>query len=108
MTIPEAVQLVLQAGSIGKGGEVFILDMGEPVSVLTLAQDLIRLSGLEPERDIEIRSTGMRPGEKLLRICSRSLPPTTNVRAKPAIPRFSSDTSRVVTSTPSSPAWKHC
>ena len=65
MTIPEAVQLILQAGAIGKGGEVFILDMGEPVSVLTLAQDLIRLSGLEPERDIEIRFTGMLPGEKL-------------------------------------------
>ena len=65
MTIPEAVQLVLQASVLNQGGEVFVLDMGEPVRIYDLAQDLIRLSGLEVGRDIEIVSTGIRPGEKL-------------------------------------------
>jgi FlaA1/EpsC-like NDP-sugar epimerase len=65
MTIPESVQLVLQAAAIGTGGEVFVLDMGEPVRVYDLATDLIRLSGLEPDVDIEVRFTGTRPGEKL-------------------------------------------
>ncbi|HYT92134.1 MAG TPA: nucleoside-diphosphate sugar epimerase/dehydratase [Gemmataceae bacterium] len=65
MTIPEACQLVLQAGSMGRGGELFILDMGAPVKIVDLARDLIRLSGLLPEKDIEIRFTGVRPGEKL-------------------------------------------
>jgi FlaA1/EpsC-like NDP-sugar epimerase len=65
MTIPEAVQLVLQAAALGDEGDVFVLDMGEPVRVFDLATDLIRLSGLEPDVDIELRITGMRPGEKL-------------------------------------------
>jgi FlaA1/EpsC-like NDP-sugar epimerase len=65
MTIPEAVSLILQAGSMGKGGEIFVLDMGEPVRIVDLAEQMIRLSGLEPGRDIEVRFTGLRPGEKL-------------------------------------------
>jgi FlaA1/EpsC-like NDP-sugar epimerase len=65
MTIPEAVQLVLQSAALGDRGEVFVLDMGEPVRVYDLATDLIRLSGLEPDVDIEVRLTGARPGEKL-------------------------------------------
>ena len=64
MSIPEASQLILQAGSLGKGGEIFILDMGEPVKILDLAKDLIKLSGLEPDKDISIEITGVRPGEK--------------------------------------------
>jgi FlaA1/EpsC-like NDP-sugar epimerase len=65
MTIPEAASLVVQAGSIGGAGEIFVLDMGEPVGILDLARDMIRLSGKEPEREIPFEFIGVRAGEKL-------------------------------------------
>ncbi|THF80838.1 polysaccharide biosynthesis protein [Cohnella fermenti] len=83
MTIPEAVQLVIQAGSYAKGGETFLLDMGEPVSILKLAEDLIRLSGFEPYSEIDIQFTGMREGEKLyeeLLMDEEGILPTPNER----------------------------
>ncbi|MFH1635477.1 MAG: polysaccharide biosynthesis protein, partial [Chloroflexota bacterium] len=65
MTIPEAVQLVLQASTLGKNGEVFVLDMGDPIKIVDLARDMIELSGLKLGEDIDIEFTGLRPGERL-------------------------------------------
>jgi FlaA1/EpsC-like NDP-sugar epimerase len=65
MTIPEAVQLIIRSGNLGQGGEIFVLEMGEPVSILQLARAMIELSGLDPDRDIAIEIVGRRPGEKL-------------------------------------------
>ena len=65
MTIPEACQLVLEAGTMGEGGEIFVFDMGKSVKIIDLAKKMIRLSGLELGKDIQIKITGLRPGEKL-------------------------------------------
>lgn len=81
MTIPEATQLVLQAGSMGAGGEIFLLDMGKPVRIVTLAEELIQLSGFRPYEDIAIEFTGLRPGEKLyeeLLVAGEGIQPTSH------------------------------
>jgi FlaA1/EpsC-like NDP-sugar epimerase len=85
MTIPEAAQLVLQAFSIGDGGELFVLDMGEPVKIFDLAENLILLSGLQPEKDIKIEYSGLRPGEKLfeeLNLNDERLIPTSHAKIR--------------------------
>jgi len=79
MTIPEATQLVIQAGAIGKSGEVMLLDMGEPVKIIDLARDMITLSGYRPDVDIQVEYLGLRPGEKLfeeLRTSGENVLPT--------------------------------
>jgi len=73
MTIPEAVTLVLEAFALGQGGDIFMLDMGEPIKIVDLATQMIRLSGLKPDEDIEIVFTGLRPGEKLEEVLSYGL-----------------------------------
>jgi FlaA1/EpsC-like NDP-sugar epimerase len=89
MTIPEAAQLVLQAGCIGNGGEIFLLDMGEPVRIVELAEELIRLSGFIPHEDIEIVYSGLRPGEKLfeeLLVAGEGVKPTIHEKIKVLAP----------------------
>lgn len=90
MTIPEAVQLVISAGTLGRRGEVFVMDMGDPVKVLDLARDILNLAGLQPGRDIEIAITGLRPGEKLVEELVRPdevLEPTRFAKLSQIVPR---------------------
>jgi FlaA1/EpsC-like NDP-sugar epimerase len=94
MTIPEAVELILQAGAMGEKGEIFILDMGEPISIVQLATDMIRLHGLVPGEDIEIKYTGIRPGEKLheeLAAENEALLPSQNERISVVRPSVAAD-----------------
>jgi FlaA1/EpsC-like NDP-sugar epimerase len=91
MTIPEACQLVLEAGAMGAGGEIFIFDMGEPVKIIDLAKKMIRLAGFTPDNEIKIKIIGLRPGEKLfeelLNDSSKTLP-THNTKIMIAQDRF--------------------
>ncbi|MCR5661810.1 MAG: polysaccharide biosynthesis protein [bacterium] len=96
MTIPEAVSLVIEAGAMAKGGEIYILDMGEPVRIVDLARNMIRLSGFEPDIDIPIKIVGLRPGEKLYEELVNSGEDTANTE----IPRITR-----VTSAPPEPGW---
>ncbi len=98
MTIPEAAQLVLQAFSIGKGGEVFVLEMGEPVRIADLAKNLILLSGLQPGREIEIQYTGLRPGEKMfeeLNLQDELLIPTSHAKIRSYIGNHKRDVKQI-------------
>jgi FlaA1/EpsC-like NDP-sugar epimerase len=98
MTIPEAAQLVLQAFSIGKGGEVFVLEMGEPVRIAELAENLILLSGLQPGQDIEIQYTGLRPGEKLfeeLNLQDEQLIPTSHTKIRSYVGNHNRDVRQI-------------
>jgi FlaA1/EpsC-like NDP-sugar epimerase len=98
MTIPEASQLVLQAFSMGKGGEVFVLDMGEPVKIVDLARNLILLSGLQPDRDIKIQFSGVRPGEKLfeeLNLMDECLIPTAHAKIWSFVSHFNVDAQQI-------------
>lgn len=99
MTIPEASQLVLQAFSIGMGGEVLVLDMGEPVKIVDLARDLILLAGLQPDREIKIQFTGLRPGEKLfeeLNLQSESLVATAHQQIRSFLSPTRIDAERMI------------